>query len=234
VRSIPAALLAGLALTSTLAATAETAGRQRSVPRLRSIRDTIVVRRVDAPPSPDRLGDTARWGARQAVLGAAPGAGSVWLLRLADSVYLVALVADSSRDWGDEIVASLDTDGDRAAAPQHDDFQWCFRRQLDSSVVYNGRAGKWAAPRDDPDWRLGPVHSGDGWDVREGETADGWIVVLRLDAGWLEQAGPRGPGLTVRAYDAGRSAWQVWPEAPPGAQPVVVERTPALWAAVRP
>jgi len=196
-------------------------------------RDTIAVHGVAAPPTPDRLADTSGWGPPQATLGSTPMPAAVWLLRLADSVYVVALVSDSTTSWADELVTSLDTDGDRAGAPQHDDFQWCFRRRLDTSVVYRGRAGRWAAPQDDPDWRLGRARSGDGWDVRAGETARGWLVVLRLDAGWLEQAGARGAGLSVRYYDEGERTWSVWPRAPHGATPLTVERTPALWAVVR-
>jgi hypothetical protein len=196
--------------------------------------DTVSVRAIRQAPVIHRLSDSAGWGSPQIRIRTGQGSASVWLLAAADSVYVVALLPDTTRHWSDEFVVSLDTEGDRAAAPQHDDFQWSFRRILDSSVVYRGRAGRWDAPQGDPDWRLGRAREGAGWSVAAGELQHaGWCVVLRLDRGWLELSGP-GPGLAFRVYDDAPSGWFAWPAPPPGMQPSRVEQQPSLWHTVRP
>ena len=108
--------------------------------------DTVRIRAVAAAPAPDRLADTVSWGFPQIVVETGQGRASIWLLTVADSVYLVAAIPDSTPYWGDDLVVSIDTDGDRANTPQHDDFQWYLRRMLDSSVVLRGRAGRWDPP----------------------------------------------------------------------------------------
>lgn len=198
--------------------------------------DTVTVRAVDRPPAPDLLADSVGWGAPQIRVTTGQGTASVWLIGAAGSVYLVVAIPDSTFYWGDDLVVSLDTEGDRADAPQHDDFQWYFRRVLDSSVVYRGRAGQWGEPQGDPDWRLGQERSGAGWDVRASERngGRGWTVVLRLDAGWFGLGRGMMSGLAVRIYDDAPGGWHAWPEPPPGIHPARVERRPDLWGFVRP
>ncbi|MGH7516276.1 MAG: hypothetical protein ACREOC_02220 [Gemmatimonadales bacterium] len=198
--------------------------------------DTVAVRAVGRAPAADRLADSTGWGLPQISLKTGQGTASIWLLRAGDSVYLVAAIPDSTFYWGDDLVVSLDTEGDRAETPQHDDFQWYFRRVLDSSVVYRGRAGQWGEPQGDPDWRLGQGRSGAGWDVRASERSGGrgWTVVLRLDAGWFGLGRGTTPGLAIRIYDDAPGGWHAWPEPPPGTPPARVERRPALWSSVRP
>jgi hypothetical protein len=197
--------------------------------------DSVVVRTVDRSPAPDSLSDSTGWGPAQVVLATRQGLASVWILRVAGDVYVAAAIPDSTYYWGDDFVLSLDTEGDRAGAPQHDDFQWYLRRALDSSVVFRGRAGRWDPPQADPDWRLGRARSGAGWDVRAAEWPDGrgWAVVLRLDAGWLRRAGA-GPGLAIRIYDDAPSGWYAWPRAPAAVRPIRVEDEPSLWGRVIP
>jgi hypothetical protein len=201
--------------------------------------DTVGVRTVERAPSPQRLADSAGWGAPQITLVTGQGTASVWLLRAVESVYLVAVIPDSTFYWGDDLVVSLDTQGDRGETPGHDDFQWYLRRVLDSSVVYRGRAGTWGAPQGDPDWRLGAERGGAGWDVqaleRDGGGGGGgrWAVILRLDAGWLG-LGPARPGLALRIYDDAPGGWHAWPTAAPGIHPARVEARPALWGVVTP
>jgi hypothetical protein len=198
-----------------------------------SLADTVSVRAVQHAPAVHRLSDSAGWGSPQIRIRTGQGSASVWLLAVAESVYVVALLPDTTGHWSDEFVVSLDTEGDRAAAPQHDDFQWSFRRMLDSSVVYRGRAGRWDAPQGDPDWRLGRARDGAGWSVAAGELPRGWCVVLRLDRGWLELPGS-GPGLAFRIYDDEPAGWFAWPAPPPGVQPSRVEAQPSFWHVVRP
>jgi hypothetical protein len=196
--------------------------------------DTVTVRAVDSAPGAARLGDSVRWGAPQIRVPTGQGTARVWLVGAGDSVYVVALIPDTTAHWSDAIAVSLDTEGDRADAPQHDDFQWVFRRAPDSSVVHRGRAGRWDPPQGDPDWRLGGTREGAGWNVQPAELAGmGWCVVLRLDRGWLALPGTRA-GMAFRIYDDAPSGWFSWPAPPPGMQAVRVEQQPALWAVVRP
>jgi hypothetical protein len=196
--------------------------------------DTVGVQVVRQAPELERLADTSQWGAAPIRLRTGQGTASVWLLRAGDSVYLVATIPDTTRYWGDDLVLSLDTEGDAADAPQHDDFQWYLRRTVDSSVVYRGRAGRWDPPQGDPDWRLGRAREGAGWSVEAAELDGhvGWIVILRLDRGWIELPG-KGAGLAIRIFDDSPSGWFAWPHPPSGMQPARVEQQPLLWAVVR-
>jgi hypothetical protein len=128
---------------------------------------------------------------------------------------------------------SVDTRGDAAASPQHDDFQLYFRRVLDSSVVFRGRSGRWEPPRGDPDWRLGSDRTGGGWEVSARDSAKGWSLLLRLDPAWLQGAEERLPRLALRIYDNDPQGWFAWPRPQGAAPPSSVEQTPSLWAPIR-
>jgi hypothetical protein len=163
------------------------------------------------------------------------GEASIWLLTTSDSAFIIGRMQDSSYYWGDDLVISLDVSGDRGAVPGHDDFQWYFRRALDSSVVYRGRGGKWEAPRGDPDWRLGPSREGGGWTVSGGSDAEEWWLILRLDGAWLRSAERgRQPGIAFRVYDDSPGGWFAWPKPEPGKQPAGVEGVPDRWGRVEP
>jgi hypothetical protein len=193
--------------------------------------DTLHVRRVDSIPD---AADSARIGPPAAVIRTGQGLASVWLFRLRDTVQLFAAIPDTTYYWGDDFVISLDVGGERGAAPGHDDFQWYFRRMLDSSVIYRGRNGRWEAPRADPDWRLGPERSGGGWTVTSGSSPTGWWVRLRLDREWLEGGEKGRPAIAFRIYDDAPAGWYAWPEARVGAQATSVERTPSAWVPLAP
>jgi hypothetical protein len=160
------------------------------------------------------------------------GTALVWLSRDDRYVYLAASIPDSTSYWGDGLAISLDTKGDRADGPMHDDFLWEFRRLLDSSVVYRGEGGHWRAPRDDPDWRLGAEREGGGWEVRSTSTAAGWMVELRLDVAYFGEARPGRPGLAFRLFDDQSQSWLAWPEGNGRKHPSEVERHPSDWATV--
>jgi hypothetical protein len=162
------------------------------------------------------------------------GTAQIWLLRAADTVFIAVRIPDSTPYWGDDFVVSLDTSGDAAGQPQHDDFQLYFRRILDSSVVYRGRNGRWEPPRDDPDWRLGGERSGGGWEVSGLNERWGWTLLLRLDPAWLAPSSGRLPRIAFRIYDNDPGGWFSWPAAA-GSQPATeVERTPSAWVPVGP
>jgi hypothetical protein len=190
--------------------------------------ETLQVRRAAALPAP---GDAAEALGAPAVRFA-DGRARAWLVRVADTVGLYVAIRDSAVSAADELVVSLDVAGDAAGTPQHDDFQWQLLRTLDSSVVYRGRAGRWAPPRDDPDWRLGPEHGGGGWEVAAAESADGWTVLLRLHQAFLAGAGGRRPALALRIYDGEPGGWYAWPTQRHGAHPTTVERAPSEWMPV--
>ena len=194
-------------------------------------RDVAPVRVVER--APDGAGvDTAALGEPSVGIATGQGAVSIWLLRTPDSAFVVAHIPDTTYYWGDDLVISLDVSGDRGTVPGHDDFQWYFRRALDSSVVYRGRAGRWEAPRGDPDWRLGASREGGGWTVGGRSEAAGWWVVLRLDGAWLQGEAGRRPGIAFRVYDDSPSGWFAWPAPAGRRQPAGVERVPDLWGTV--
>jgi hypothetical protein len=148
--------------------------------------DTLRFHAIAQPPATDGRIDSATWGPAQLRIATAQGQASVWLLRAADTAFVAVAVPDRSRSWADGVAVCFDITGDRAAAPAHDDFQWSLQRVLDSSVVYRGRAGRWEAPRGDPDWRLGAARAGGGWEVSGADDGTVWSFVLRLDPACLD------------------------------------------------
>jgi hypothetical protein len=92
---------------------------------------------------------------------------------------------DSTFYWGDDFVLSVDPLGDRTPGPGHDDVQWYIRRVRDSSVVYQGRHGRWMPPGDDPDWRLDDLREETSWEVKTASDAKGWSVEIRLPVQWF-------------------------------------------------
>ena len=191
--------------------------------------DTVRVPRIDSIPGVD---DSLTVGRPTVVIRTGQGLASVWLARRRDTIELYAAIPDTTVDWSDDFVISLSTDGERRETPGHEDFQWYFRRVLDSSVVYRGRDGRWEAPLGDPDWRLGPRHEGGGWTVTSGSSPAGWWLRLRLEPGWLDGQDGTLPAVAFRVHDNGPQGWYAWPEARAGNQPVSVERTPARWVPV--
>jgi hypothetical protein len=198
-----------------------------------SAADTLEIRSIERPPLPGGAIDPGRLGSPQIRLRTRQGTALVWLLRAADTVFIAASIPDSSPYWGDDFVLSLDTQGDGAPTPQHDDFQWYFRRVLDSSVVFRGRNGRWEPPRNDPDWRLGADRAGGGWEVSIHDDRDGWSLLLRLDPAWLKGAKGRLPRMAFRIYDDAPPGWYAWPPARGTAPPTTVERTPSLWSVAK-
>jgi hypothetical protein len=212
-------LLAALAL--------QAAGGPREPP-------SIELRDVTAPPGAGASLDSAKWGAPQVTIATRAGPASIWLLRAADSVFVVARVPDRTPSWADALSLCLDVSGDGAQAPAHDDFQFTLRRVLDSSVVYRGRNGRWQPPLDDPDWRIGAVHAGGGWEAASKSDSAGWTLVLRLDPAWLVGEGRRPPGIAFIVHNDDPSSWGAWPSGPAGPPPQDLDRTPVAWARVQP
>ena len=195
--------------------------------------DTLGVPRAATPPTLDGRVSVAEWGAPSLTIARPAGTATVWLRHDSAGVYLAALLPDSTFYWGDDLVLSLDVAGDRHAAPDHDDFQWYFRRVLDSSVVYRGRDGRWQPPRDDPDWRLGAEREGGGWLVRGADARAAWSVEMRWHPGFFAGQGGRLPALALRVYDDAPHGWHTWPEATGLPQPTLLERRPDRWVPVK-
>jgi hypothetical protein len=194
--------------------------------------NTVALRPVASAPA-EAGSSVAALGEPSLRIPTGQGSAAIWLLRTPDSAFIVAHIPDSSYYWGDDLVISLDVEGDRGAVPGHDDFQWYFRRALDSSVIYRGRAGRWEAPRGDPDWRLGGEREGGGWTVSSRSDGAGWSLVLRLDGAWVAGPSGRRPGIAFRIYDDSPGGWFAWPGPEAGDQPVRVEQVPASWALLR-
>ncbi len=212
-------LLAALALQAT--------GASTDPPR-------IELRDVAVPPQAQAPLDSAARGAPQNTIPTRSGRASVWLLRAADSVFMVASVPDPTPSWADAVSLCLDVSGDRAPAPAHDDFQFTLRRVLDSSVVYRGRNGRWQPPLDDPDWRVGAGHAGGGWEAAALSDAAGWSLVLRLDPAWVAGEGGRRPGIAFIVHNDDPSSWSAWPTRQDRSLPQELDRTPSDWAPLQP
>jgi len=194
--------------------------------------DTLRIRTVERQPSPGEAVDSSRYGPPQVRLATKQGVALVWLLQAADTFFIAATIPDSTAYWGDDFVLSMNPRGDAGARPGHDDFQWYFRRTLDSTVIYRGRGGRWEAPRGDPDWRLGTDRAGGGWEVSARDDGKSWSLVVRLDPAWLKAGERRLPRVAFRIYDNSPQGWFAWPQ-PPGVTAVSVEQAPSLWASVK-
>jgi hypothetical protein len=194
--------------------------------------DTLTIRSAESPPPSGQPVDSARYGPPQLRIPTRQGTALVWLLRASDTFFVAATIPDTTPYWGDDFVLSMNTRGQGGAHPGHHDFQWYFRRSLDSTVIYRGRGGRWEAPRGDPDWRLGTERSGGGWEVSARDDSRTWSLLLRLDPAWLANGEGRLPRLALRIFDDSPQGWFVWP-APSGGTAVSVEQTPALWAPIR-
>jgi len=195
--------------------------------------DTLVARAAARAPAANESPDSTELGPPQVRLRTAQGAALVWLIRARDSIYVAALVQDSTPSPGDAVAISLNIGGERSRQPDHADFQWVLQRTLDSSVVYRGRSGRWQAPQDDPDWRLGAARAGAGWAVTSADGPRSWSVVLRLDPAWLDGMAGSLPAIALRVMDERPRAWYSWPAPPVGMRALEVERTPSLWVPVR-
>jgi hypothetical protein len=195
--------------------------------------DTVVIRAMNRAPLPGEAADSVRYGRPQVRIPTRQGTALVWLVRWADTVFVAASIPDSTPDWGDDFVVSLDTRGDGTPTLGHDDFQLYFRRVLDSSVVFRGRNGRWEPPRGDPDWRLGKERAGGGWEVSSRDGSQAWSLLVRLDPAWFAGEAGRLPRLAFRIYDDSPSGWFAWPRPQGAAPPSSVEQTPKLWAPIR-
>lgn len=194
--------------------------------------DTLKIRSVQHPPAAGAPIDSVRYGPPQLRIPTRQGAALVWVLRAADSFFVAATIPDTTAYWGDDFVMSLNTSGRGGANPGHDDFQWYARRVLDSTVIFRGRAGRWEAPRGDPDWRLGAERSGGGWEITAYDDGRRWGLILRLDPAWLAGSDGRLPRMGFRIFDNSPQGWFAWPT-PSGVAPVSVEQTPSLWIPLR-
>jgi hypothetical protein len=194
--------------------------------------DTLKIGSIDHPPSPREPIDSAHLGPPQVRLRTGQGTALIWLLRAGDTVFIAATIPDTTPYWGDDFVLGLDIRGDGAPSPQHDDFQWDFRRVLDSSVVFRGRNGRWQPPRNDPDWRLGGERGGGGWEVTSRNGRAGWSLLLRLDPAWFAGEAGRLPRMAFRIYDDAPSGRFAWPLPRGTAPPTTVEQAPEHWAPV--
>jgi hypothetical protein len=194
---------------------------------------SIQLREVTTPPRAEASLDSTGWGTPQVSIATRAGPASVWLLRAADSVFVVARVPDRTPSWADAVSLCVDVSGDGAPTPAHDDFQFTLRRVLDSSVVYRGRNGRWQPPLDDPDWRVGATHAGGGWQAAVGSDPTGWTLVLRLDPAWLAGEGGHPPGIALLVHNDDPSSWSAWPSRGDGSPPQDLDRTPAAWARVQ-
>lgn len=194
--------------------------------------DTLRIGRAASPPVFDGTASLAEYGTPAVVIPTRQGMVRVWSVRVGDTAYVAARLDDSTFSWADDFVLSLDPLGDRTPAPGHDDVQWYVRRVLDSSVVYQGRHGRWMPPGDDPDWRLGSLVEETSWVVKSVSERDGWSVEIQLPLEWFGDRTGRRARAAVRVYDDSPHAWYAWPAPHEGERPTRIEQLPERWAAV--
>jgi hypothetical protein len=194
--------------------------------------DTLRIARAGSAPVFDGVASLAEYGPPAVTLTTQQGAVRVWAVRVADTAYVAARLDDSTFYWGDDFVLSLDPLGDQTPAPGHDDVQWYVRRVLDSSVVYQGRHGRWMPPGDDPDWRLGSLREEVSWTVKSASDRGGWSVEIRLPLEWFGDRTGRRARVGVRTYDDSPHAWYAWPAPREGERPTRIEQLPERWAVV--
>ena len=192
--------------------------------------DTLRVRSIAQSPRMDGVASVEEYGQPTLTMPTAQGGVQVWAVLRGDTAWIAARMQDSTYYWGDDFVVSIDPLGDRTPGPGHDDTQWYLRRMLDSSVVNQGRHGRWMQPGDDPDWRLGPTRVSESWEVQGNSTATEWSVELKLPLTWFTDETGRHATITFRSYDDSPHAWYVWPVPRPGERPTRVEMDPGQWA----
>lgn len=193
--------------------------------------DTVHVGKLSGAPTFDGSASVAEYGAPTITMNRPGGTVQLWLRQADGQVYIAAAIADSTYYWGDDLVIGLDTGGDRGDGPGHDDFQWYFRRMIDSSIVRRGEAGKWRMPRDDPDWKLGAERTGGGWEVRSASDAKGWSIEFKVDPFYFQQA-KGSPAIAFRVYDDSPHGWTAWPMPSEAKRPTEVEDRPRFWIPV--
>ena len=194
--------------------------------------DTLRVRPVDRAPTMDGVATVEEYGRPALTIPTAQGGVQVWAVWRGDTAWIAARLQDSTYYWGDDFVVSIDPLGDRTPGPGHDDTQWYLRRMLDSSVVNQGRHGRWMPPNDDPDWRLGASRSTENWAVQGNSGPREWSVELRLPLTWLTDETGRRATIALRSYDDSPHAWYSWPAPRAGERPTRVEMDPGQWAEV--
>jgi hypothetical protein len=194
--------------------------------------DTLRISRALVAPVFDGVATEAEYGTPAVTLATRQGMVRVWAVRLGDTAFVAAHLQDSTFYWGDDFVVSIDPLGDRTPAPGHDDVQWYIRRVLDSSVVYQGRHGRWMPPNDDPDWRLGDLREETSWTVKSATDRAGWSVEIRLPLEWFGDRTGRRARVAVRVYDDAPYAWYAWPSPLEGERPTRIEQLPERWAVV--
>jgi hypothetical protein len=195
--------------------------------------DTLRVRPLARPPAAETVPSSGAYGTPSVRINTRQGTALVWLLRSADTFFVAASIPDTTPYWGDDFVLSIDTHGDGGASPGHDDFQWDFRRVLDSSVVFRGRNGRWEPPKGDPDWRLKGDRSGGGWEVSARDGPGEWSLLLRFDPIWLEGAEGRFPRIAFRIFDNDPPSFSAWPVVTGAPQATAVETIPDQWVPLR-
>lgn len=232
---MPVIVLLALALLHSAPAARPAAALQGDTTRV------VEARLLARAPALDGHVSEDEYGAPTIVLPTGAGEAKLWITRSGESVYVAAVLPDSTFYWGDDLVVSLDPAGDAGAAPGAGDRQWYLRRSMDSSAVLTAPGtGRWHAPDRSPPM-LGGVRAGADWQVASRSEAARWTVELRVDAAAFglpaaEGAGPSSrpaPRLALRTYNDAPHGWWSWPAPPAGVPAVRVERNPGLWAEVR-
>lgn len=194
--------------------------------------DTLRIGRAAKVPVFDGVASEGEYGGPTLSLETRQGLVRVWAVRVGDTAFVAARLQDSTFYWGDDFVLSVDPLGDRTPGPGHDDVQWYIRRVRDSSVVYQGRHGRWMPPGDDPDWRLDDLREETSWEVKSASDAAGWSVEIRMPVQWFGDSTGRRAGMAIRVYDDAPHAWYAWPAPKEGERPTRIEQLPERWAVV--
>jgi hypothetical protein len=193
--------------------------------------DTLKAVPLPSAPTFDGTVTEREYGVPALQFTTAVGVARVWMGRHDDYLYIAAVLPDSTVDWSDDFVVSLDPLGRGDASPNGGDRQWYLRRILDKSVVVVAQPDGWYSSGHRPTV-LGATRHHPDWDIASTSSSAGWMVELRIRLN-VVKPGPGAPRIAFRTYNNQPSGWWSWPMPPDGVPPQHVEQRPDLWIPLR-
>jgi hypothetical protein len=194
--------------------------------------DTLFIREAGSAPALDGRPAEHEYGSADIALQGNDGEARIWLRRYGNSVFVAAVLPDTSFYWGDDFVFVIDVDGSGGERPGIGDRAWYIRRMTDSSIMLRATGdGRWEPPEGARP--IGAARAGSDWELATTTSPGAWIVELRLDASLFAGAGGRAARVAIRTFnDKPAPTWVTWPTPPNEVPPQRLERLPRAWIPV--